>query len=530
MTHRTTEWSKYKTFGTVLAFLSVFLAAGVAFAADAYWVVGGAGANYYFVPVAGEQFPNDHEAVLTVRDLAGADFNPQTNAPMTLNPTTGTEAGNRLPAAGNSIAVTPTADRAKAGEAKIRLTFNRNHTDPAGTAPRKFSTVYKWVVSRITPIEVTFSDDIALKESAGDTDVPTMVYKDLNADGDATDTGELDKPVCYVRNTAPKVTVKFDVSPAFAGQTVWVKGIGLSTNVEFKTSQTAGATFTITDVTNAAQKVRDAIAIDSATISWSVCPKETEPAAGEYVSIGDTSPNAKLYIVLATPSGSMSSPWTEVLDYACDWAKTRTTNDTDAVFDDIWGKLATRSATSYKYYDSEAPGFQLADLVNDADGRCGAWGQFMIALNSCHGIATTSYGVEPTDGTCPQDEKRFFVKNLTHVAGNPWTSHKDNLAGLPDSPNSEWPVQAPNTGVAGQRVATPHKKRFTDHALIEYTRSGGSKRLYDPSYGAVYQGATENERMLAWQNASIDYFGVDDLGAGIFAINANPGTLKTQKK
>lgn len=150
MTHRTTKWSKCKTFGTVLAFLSVFLAAGVAFAADAYWVVGGAGANYYFVPVAGQQFPNDHEGVLTVRDLAGADFNPQANAPMTLNPTTGTEAGNRLPAAGNSIAVTPTADQAKAGEARIRLTFNRDHTDPAGTAPRMFSTVDKWVVVGIS--------------------------------------------------------------------------------------------------------------------------------------------------------------------------------------------------------------------------------------------------------------------------------------------------------------------------------------------------------------------------------------------
>ena len=146
MTHRTTEWSKCKTFGTVLAFLSVFLAAGVAFAADEYWVVGGAGANYYFVPVVGQQFPNDHEAVLTVRDLAGADFNPQTNAPMTLNPTTGTQAGNRLPAAGNSIAVTPTTDPAKAGEAKIRLNFGHDLTAPEETAARLFSTVDKWVV------------------------------------------------------------------------------------------------------------------------------------------------------------------------------------------------------------------------------------------------------------------------------------------------------------------------------------------------------------------------------------------------
>lgn len=306
--------------------VSALLGTARAYAADKYWIVGGASHNYYFVPVVGEQYPNDHEAVLTVRDLAGDDFDPQSDAPITLNPTTGTEQGNRLPPAGSSITATPTSDRDNAGEAKIRLTFNRDHTHPNGAAPRKFSTVAKWVVSRVTPIEVTFSDDISLKENTGDDDVPNMVYKDINADGDATDENELDKPVCYVKEAAAKVTVKFDVWPGFSGTKIWIKGVGLSNNVEFKTSQTVtGTSFTITDIADADQTVRDAIAIDEAKISWSACPKETEPSGGEYVSIGDTSHDAKLYIVLPTPVAPMAVPWTEVLDKACVWANGKVT-------------------------------------------------------------------------------------------------------------------------------------------------------------------------------------------------------------
>jgi hypothetical protein len=208
--------------------------------------------------------------------------------------------------------------------------------------------------------------------------------------------------------------------------------------------------------------------------------------------------------------------------------------DKDDVFDAIWADLATRSYTDYYYYRTETCSPNLWDMLLTGDGRCGAWRSYMIALDNCHGIAPSNFIVQPTAGACNQNEKRFFVKNLTHVAGKPMTSHKDNLKGLPDRPNSEWPVQAPNTGIPGQRKSgsthgTPHKKRFSDHALVEYTHDGGGTKLYDPSYGASYAGANDNARMLAWQNAAIDFFGVGDLGGGIFDIIANPGTLKTQE-
>jgi len=143
---------KYRRSRAVWAFLAVLVLAimtvGVAQAADEYWVVGGTGQNIYFVPVAGAKFPNDHRADLTVVDMSQVEYDPQADAPILLDPTWGIEVGNRLPAAGSSIAVTPTSDKDNAGEAKIMLTFERDQDDPNGNDPAQFITVDKWVVAR----------------------------------------------------------------------------------------------------------------------------------------------------------------------------------------------------------------------------------------------------------------------------------------------------------------------------------------------------------------------------------------------
>jgi len=124
-----------------------------AHAADSYMVVGGTGENIYFVPTAGDAavFPNGHTAIFAVCNLAEVAFNPQSNAPVSLNPTTGTAGNNKLPSTG-SLAVTPTTDIAKVGECKILVTFDIDRVTKGH--PAKWSSVDKWVV-----IGISFNKD-----------------------------------------------------------------------------------------------------------------------------------------------------------------------------------------------------------------------------------------------------------------------------------------------------------------------------------------------------------------------------------
>ena len=44
----------------------------------------------------------------------------------------------------------------------------------------------------------------------------------------------------------------------------------------------------------------------------------------EEISIGDTGPH-EYYTLLSSPQNPMSTPWTEVLDFSCDWASGQST-------------------------------------------------------------------------------------------------------------------------------------------------------------------------------------------------------------
>lgn len=224
----------------------------------------------------------------------------------------------------------------------------------------------------------------------------------------------------------------------------------------------------------------------------------------------------------------------ELLSYSCLWAAGE--QGKDGIFSKIWADLAARNHTNYYYYLTENPNvFSARALIVSGEGRCGAWEDFMISLNKCHGISPTSFGVEPTPGGGAQATKRFFVKHLTHIAGQPMTSAAANMSGLPEAPNSEWPVVAPNVGLPGQTHMgqahpTPHKKRFVDHALVKYTMNGTSK-LYDPSYGDEYGGANDNACMLEFEDGAIAFYGTADLGGSVFTIQDNTAnTLECQQK
>jgi hypothetical protein len=136
-----------------------------------------------------------------------------------------------------------------------------------------------------------------------------------------------------------------------------------------------------------------------------------------------------------------------------------------------------------------------------------------IRVSRVHGLNATAINIEPTAGSCPQSEKVFFIKKLTHIGEN-WTSLPGDMSGLPDAPNNEWPIASTwDVGIPGQQKsstvqATPHKKRFEDHALVNYVKDNDAPKWYDPSYGQVYAGATEDARLRAFQDAAVKFYGI----------------------
>ena len=179
----------------------------------------------------------------------------------------------------------------------------------------------------ITITQVSFLESVALKTSKGGRTVGNPVYWDANANGSTKDLYDRDDPVCYVKGSRPTLTAKFKVDPQFTkGTKVWVKAVGLGNEVKFATQKdkASGDTFAITNLqsSSANDVVKDTVAISCATLTWQYCIKDMEPTPEEYFSAGYSSPNARLYTILAAPQPPILPPWVEVLDLVCheNWA------------------------------------------------------------------------------------------------------------------------------------------------------------------------------------------------------------------
>ena len=309
-------------------------------AADAYWILGGPGEEVGFIPETKveeqEKFPNGHPADLDVVDLSLNKYDPQSSAPVTLSPTSGHAGNGRLPDTGH-IEVKPTTNKDHVGECKILVTFDRDNEEDR--LPSEWVTVDKWAVMKFTPVELDFKNDVPLTGNMGTVYLPDVPYKDADADGDTSDADDCDHPVCYVMNTRPRLDLKFKIEPPLpVSQKLWVWGGGLTTGsneVYFQSSYScSGSEHQITDLTSASdqEKVGDAVTIGDAEIGWSCCltnPGDPPPCPTRYGYVGSTSASkqqpTKLYIVFGQPQIPMDKPWPEVLDLACDWGETATT-------------------------------------------------------------------------------------------------------------------------------------------------------------------------------------------------------------
>jgi hypothetical protein len=135
----------------------------------------------------------------------------------------------------------------------------------------------------------------------------------------------------YVKGSTPDVLVMFYASPPDSPSlTIDAIGInGSSWDLNDKTVLFNGSGFSVTESgypTNyvkmsSSTSVPNSIGIHSHTWSWRVVAVGGTPISPFYMG----SISHDYYTVLDTPRTPMTEPWTDVLNYACDWANDKTT-------------------------------------------------------------------------------------------------------------------------------------------------------------------------------------------------------------
>ena len=249
------------------------------------------------------------------------------------------------------------------------------------------------------------------------------------------------------------------------------------------------------------------------TLSWEVEVNNK----GHWCEAGDTAD--RTYVTLDVPDTTMRQE--TLFDLGCRNADGQTVDkpavtaiwfdflpDTDGIprLFRVLPPGATGPPSAMTYYANTANPYTtcqtIVKLLATGDARCGEFQKLMyyalqvqgissiqkgvLAPTAAGGVAAAkadylaTYGVDP-DTIYAEIRDVFFVKNWTLSTAARWTV--TDLAGVPGQGNAD-PI-----GI------------FGDHALIEY-----DGEIYDPSYGTG-----PYVSILAWENASIEGFGVQFL-------------------
>jgi hypothetical protein len=190
-----------------------------------------------------------------------------------------------------------------------------------------------------------------------------------------------------------------------------------------------------------------------------------------------------------------------------------------------------RNGLTLKYYAEVTPGSTLAalavneparctffegyELLEKAEGQCGAWAETLGFALVSEGIKSKGVGLLPslyTMGPCVLAGCIILVKNWEFAAGGG------------AKPGEEFPYEANEVtellGIVGQGVQNP-SSWFAGHVIVE-----AGSALYDPSYGlGPISGA---EALKKYQEASIA--GVCSGTRPAFKCQVTPGALILEEK
>ena len=409
--------------------------------------------------------------------------------------------------------------------------------------------------------ELAFTNNHTVISDDSNTVYEAAHWQDPNRDGDPSD-GRC-YPLCFTRDTKMTVSGKWYLQSSAPGIALKIKGDGPG-NLDFPATSASisGNEVTITNVECETAFANEIDYMDPMTIEWkfSFDDGTTWCDAGTstnqtYVTLGDPSTNVTLFhtvVHIGCKSGDGESD---------------TDDAVDAIWSDFTDCIVKRvDGETLYYYSNAVPtscATDLPGLLTTADGQCQAWAYFFEATLLAQGIDDAVVYVCSTDTVAlwdsddedpPVTNKLFELTSATTDGGflvkhwsllNPSWDNDANHNWINDDIESEFPdvidnwesgeigvvgeyedfdmpysdvlasgsyegtsdITTTGTGLKGQGDIVPSVQMFPQHLFVvrgnPTMQPPEAYKLYDPSYGAKYEGADAVEQ---WVNSSLDGF------------------------
>jgi hypothetical protein len=387
-------------------------------------------------------------------------------------------------------------------------------------------------------------------------------WLDTNLDGDAEDAGKHSWPYAYTRGTTLKVSARFVLDTAWGGGPIYVMATGPAdpaTGFQIH----VGPKAVRVDPTNPTELVLDETESPVAfpnvvqayaganlfTLDWQAT-SDSQRASSTWTKAGERNQTKNpLYLTYDAPDLSNSTSDTVNLYHTLVHlgSVAASGQDTqDGVVQKVWEEFNDLVVRKFRgeylhYYKSfRTENIRTRQLLAFRDGQCGSWAKLFLDVLKAQGIrftenyviavpAAMTLGI-PDTYICGFLVKDWKFNDAGGVAGNAVkrdpgteidrliTTHEFkwlNVISL-DPSSDPWPRVAAagnqyewiyggdvqdEVGVRGQGVQNP-ASLFVNHQFVQ-VRLGGVTKWLDPSYGLEYEGATDDDRLLDFDNKAI---------------------------
>jgi hypothetical protein len=317
-----------------------------------------------------------------------------------------------------------------------------------------------------------------------------------------------ENPVCFVKKTTIKVSVKLSYKDALDKDKVFLKAL-VSNGSEIASTKASvdesKKEISLTDVSLNKELPDGVDVVDKLIITWQISLN----GGSTWSDVGKS--ENRLYVVMETPL-KPTQLYESLLYIGCKNAKGKT--DEAGVFEGIWQYFSTRNTKDKKertlsYYGDPFTGvYEVKDLLRDRTGQCGSFAKLLLDVLYAQGIDTRrgsgnyvffemaghsgdkgygflvrnwSFGSSKTSG-----DTEFSYQNIPFAAKTTTGDIEDFIRNADKSYN--WigsPEVTDQPGVPGQNNSNP-SSNFNNHQLVFY-----KGKFYDPSYGLSYNSETE---------------------------------------
>lgn len=325
---------------------------------------------------------------------------------------------------------------------------------------------------------------------------------------------KIDSPICYVRKSRPKVSIKFTYKDPLDKEKVFLKantnhGIlvpSTKANVNEETNE-----ITLSEVQFDTDLLDKVDYVEKFEMAWQI----SVDGGITWEEVIKT--ENRLYVVMAVPL-KLTLLFETLLFIGCKYAQGK--NNEDEVFNGIWQHFETRNVKDKKgkelayYGDPLTVVTETKDLLDKRVGQCGSFAHLFLDVLYAQGIDSkigvgnyVFFEIKDHSG----DEKYgFLVKNWAlgasksssdveypyqniPFAAKTTTGAIESFIRNPDK-SYNWlgtPEVTDQQGVAGQNNLNPASD-FNNHQIIKW-----KDKFYDPSYGMMYENETQlSERSI----------------------------------